>query len=100
MSPGSVCAVHYADDMSPCPDHFVERKGSELFLAGKRFRFASLNAPELLDGDANGPFEVRDTFASLAAENAFGSAVTRTYTLRVSRPQEVSLRISPTAFFV
>jgi hypothetical protein len=42
-----------------------------------------LNAPELLDGDVNGPFEVRDTFASLAAENAFGTAVTRTYTLRV-----------------
>lgn len=64
-------------------DQFVERRGSELILAGNRFRFASLNAPELLDGDVNGPFEVRDTFASLAAENAFGTAVTRTYTLRV-----------------
>lgn len=67
-------------------DQFVERRGSELILAGNRFRFASLNAPELLDGDVNGPFEVRDTFASLAAENAFGTAVTRTYTLRIKSP--------------
>lgn len=66
-------------------DQFVDRRGSDLILAGDRFRFASLNAPELLDGDVNGPFEVRDTFASLAAENAFGTAVTRTYTLRVSK---------------
>ncbi|GAA5978097.1 hypothetical protein JCM10908_004228 [Rhodotorula pacifica] len=64
-------------------DQFVERRGSDLVLAGNRFRFASLNAPELLDGDVNGPFEVWDTFASLAAENAFGTAVTRTYTLRI-----------------
>ncbi|GAA5938222.1 hypothetical protein JCM3775_002920 [Rhodotorula graminis] len=64
-------------------DHFVERRGSELFLNGAKFRFASLNAPELLDGDCNGEFEVRDTFAALAAEGAFGTAVTRTYTLRI-----------------
>ncbi|BGP13851.1 hypothetical protein JCM10213v2_001789 [Rhodosporidiobolus nylandii] len=64
-------------------DQFVERRGSQLFLAGRPFRFASLNAPELLDGDVNGPFEVKDTFAALAAENGFGTAVTRTYTLRI-----------------
>ncbi|GAA6044812.1 hypothetical protein NBRC10513_004659 [Rhodotorula toruloides] len=64
-------------------DQFVERRGSDLYLGGQKFRFASLNAPELLDGDVNGPFEVRDTFAALAAEGAFGTAVTRTYTLRI-----------------
>ncbi|GAA6009071.1 hypothetical protein JCM10207_004083 [Rhodosporidiobolus poonsookiae] len=64
-------------------DHFVERRGSQLFLVGQPFRFASLNAPELLDGDVNGEYEVRDTFAALAAEGGFGSAVTRTYTLRI-----------------
>ncbi|GAA6037106.1 hypothetical protein JCM8097_008738 [Rhodosporidiobolus ruineniae] len=64
-------------------DQFVERRGSELFLAGERFRFASFNAPELLDGDVNGAYEVKDTFAALAAENGFGTAVTRTYTLRI-----------------
>ncbi|BGP53888.1 hypothetical protein JCM8202_006081 [Rhodotorula sphaerocarpa] len=85
-SPPKMAAFALAETHTASRDHFVERKGSELFLAGKRFRFASLNAPELLDGDANGPFEVRDTFASLAAENAFGSAVTRTYTLRIKSP--------------
>jgi len=74
--------VQHADPVTPA-DHFVERRGSELFLNGAKFRFASLNAPELLDGDCNGEFEVRDTFAALAAEGAFGTAVTRTYTLRV-----------------
>ncbi|GAA5830273.1 hypothetical protein JCM11251_001289 [Rhodosporidiobolus azoricus] len=64
-------------------DAFVERHGSQLTLAGKPFRFASFNAPELLDGDVNGRFEVEDTFASLAAPNGFGTAVTRTYTLRI-----------------
>ncbi|GJN88588.1 hypothetical protein Rhopal_001554-T1 [Rhodotorula paludigena] len=72
-----------AQSHSARSDHFVERRGSDLFLAGERFRFASLNAPELLDGDVNGPFEVRDTLQALAAEGAFGTAVTRTYTLRI-----------------
>jgi len=81
--------VQHADPVTPA-DHFVERRGSELFLNGAKFRFASLNAPELLDGDCNGEFEVRDTFAALAAEGAFGTAVTRTYTLRV-RPLSLSL---------
>jgi hypothetical protein len=50
----------------------------------------------LLDGDVNGPFEVRDTFASLAAENAFGTAVTRTYTLRAEAvPGENQFAASP-----
>ncbi|GAA5848532.1 hypothetical protein JCM8547_004542 [Rhodosporidiobolus lusitaniae] len=62
---------------------FVERSGSSLTLGGQPFRFASLNAPELLDGDCNGEFEVRNTFEALAAENGFGTAVTRTYTLRI-----------------
>ncbi|GAA5968157.1 hypothetical protein JCM11641_003752 [Rhodosporidiobolus odoratus] len=64
-------------------DQFVERRGSQLFLSGQRFRFASLNAPELLDGDVNGEFEVEDTFAALAAQGGFATAVTRTYTLRI-----------------
>lgn len=74
----------------PPTDQFVERRGSDLYLAGQKFRFASLNAPELLDGDVNGPFEVRDTFAALAAEGAFGTAVTRTYTLRVRRAEPLT----------
>ncbi|GAA5863738.1 hypothetical protein JCM1840_005748 [Sporobolomyces johnsonii] len=64
-------------------DSFVQRQGSTLTLDGQPYRFASLNAPELLDGDCNGPFEVADTFQSLAKEGAFGAAVTRTYTLRI-----------------
>lgn len=62
---------------------FVTARDGSLFLDNEPFRFASLNAPELLDGDVNGPFEWRDTMQSLGAPGAFARAVTRTYTLRV-----------------
>ncbi|GAA5947882.1 hypothetical protein JCM3775_007304 [Rhodotorula graminis] len=68
--------------------NFVERRGADLFLGGQKLRFASLNAPQLLRGDESGPFEVRDTFAALAAKDGFGGVpVTRTYTLMIkSKP--------------
>ncbi|GAA5845713.1 hypothetical protein JCM9279_006081 [Rhodotorula babjevae] len=68
--------------------NFVERRGADLFLGGQELRFASLNAPQLLRGDESGPFEVRDTFAALAAKDGFGGVpVTRTYTLMIkSKP--------------
>lgn len=65
---------------------FVRAQGGDLFLGSTRFRFASLAAPELLDGDTNGDFEVEDTFRTLSARDGFATAVTRTYTLRVSSP--------------
>lgn len=62
---------------------FVVAQHGQLFCQGRPYRFVGLNAPELLDGDVNGPFEYWHTFATLAADRAFGRAVTRTYTLRV-----------------
>lgn len=57
---------------------FVVLRDSQLFLDdGTPFRFASMNAPELLDGH---PFEVEDTMRTLAG---FGRRVARTYTLRI-----------------
>lgn len=80
--------------------NFVERRGADLFLGGQKLRFASLNAPQLLRADESGPFEVRDTFAALAAKDAFGGVpVTRTYTLmvraRFSRPRSPSPLLRP-----
>lgn len=56
----------------------VIHNGALELADGTPFRFASLNAPELLDGDE---FEVEDTFRTLAG---FGRRVTRCYTLKVS----------------
>ena len=67
---------------------FVTARDGSLFLDGQPFRFASLNAPELLDGDVNGPFEWRDTMQSLGM--GFARSVTRTYTLRVRQGSLVS----------
>lgn len=55
----------------------VLRDGLLALDDGTPFRFASLNAPELLDGH---PFEVEDTMRTLAG---FGRRVTRTYTLKI-----------------
>lgn len=55
----------------------VVRDGSLELSDGTPFRFASLNAPELLDSDE---FEVEDTFRTL---QGFGRRVTRCYTLKV-----------------
>jgi len=64
---------------------FVQRQGHQLLLDGKAFRFASLNAPELLDGECNREYEVTNTMETFGKEGAFGGVgVTRTYTLRVS----------------
>lgn len=52
-------------------------KGQLVLEDGTPFRFASLNAPELLDGHE---FEVEDTMRTLAG---FGRRVTRTYTLKI-----------------
>lgn len=60
---------------------FVQLRNSSLWLGSSPFRFASLNSPELLDGDVNAEFEVEDTMQSIAM--GFGRAVTRTYTLRI-----------------
>ena len=73
----------------PSSESFVQRDGSRLVVDGKTLRFASLNSPELLDGDCNQQFEVIDTMETLGnstSPRAFGSivGVTRTYTLRVS----------------
>lgn len=71
---------------------FVQAVNGSLVCQGQQYRFVGLNAPELLDGDVNGPFEYWHTFASLAAEGAFGRAkVTRTYTLRVSSGKYLGL---------
>lgn len=63
---------------------FITARNSTLYLNSTPFRFASLNAPELLDGDVNSQFEVRDTMQSFSMPGAFGRAVTRTYTLRIN----------------
>lgn len=55
----------------------VLRDGQLMLDDGTPFRFASMNAPELLDGH---PFEVEDTMRTLAG---FGRRVTRTYTLKI-----------------
>jgi hypothetical protein len=68
---------------------FVVAHDGQLFCQGRPYRFVGLNAPELLDGDVNGPFEYWHTFATLAADRAFGRAVTRTYTLRVSLARSI-----------
>jgi hypothetical protein len=64
-------------------DTFITARDSSLWLGTRPYRFASLNAPELLDGDVNGQFEWEDTMETFAAEGGFSRAVTRTYTLRV-----------------
>lgn len=57
---------------------FVVVRNARLELEdGVPFRFASLNAPELLDGHE---FEVEDTMRTMAG---LGRKVTRTYTLKV-----------------
>lgn len=57
---------------------FVVVRNSQLCLDdGTPFRFAALNAPELLYGDL---FEAEDTMRSLAG---FGRRATRTYTLKI-----------------
>lgn len=63
------------------PDEHVVRQGSQLMLAGRPFRFSSLNAPELFDASANGRFEHRDTM--LTFKLGFACPTTRTYTLSV-----------------
>lgn len=55
----------------------VLRDGQLMLDDGTPFRFASMNAPEVLDGH---PFEVEDTMRTLAG---FGRRVTRTYTLKI-----------------
>lgn len=57
---------------------YITSRDSCLWLGGQSFRFACLNAPELLDAEHCTAFEAGDTFASLAQ---FGRSVTRTYTL-------------------
>ena len=62
----------------PAGRPFVVIRNGQLALDdGTPFRFAALNAPELLDGH---PFEVEDTMRTLAG---FGRRVTRTYTLKI-----------------
>lgn len=56
----------------------ITRKDGRLISDGKTFRFASLNAPDLVSGDDD--FEVEDTMRTLAE---LGAAVTRTYTLSI-----------------
>lgn len=56
---------------------FVLRADGKLLVDGILWRFASLNAPELLDGDENGPFEVQDTVSnppSLEVQRLIGHA--------------------------
>lgn len=60
---------------------FVQARNGSLWLGDQPYRFASLNSPELLDGDVNQGFEVDDTMQSIAM--GFGRPVTRTYTLRI-----------------
>lgn len=60
---------------------FVQARNGSLWLEGRPYCFASLNSPELLDGDVNQEFEVDDTMQSIAM--GFGRPVTRTYTLRI-----------------
>ena len=55
----------------------VVSRGQLALEDGTPFRFAGLNAPELLDGHA---FEVEDTFRTLLG---FGRRVTRSYTLKI-----------------
>jgi hypothetical protein len=63
---------------APSGKPFVTVQRGQLVLEdGTPFRFASLNAPELLDGHE---FEVEDTMRTLAG---FGRRVTRTYTLKI-----------------
>ncbi|KAL8293149.1 hypothetical protein RQP46_000843 [Phenoliferia psychrophenolica] len=62
-------------------DSFVVRKDGGLFVDDIPWRFQSFNAPELLDGDECGSFEIKDTMQTLAL--GFGRPVTRTYTLRI-----------------
>lgn len=57
--------------------YIVVRDGLLALDDGTPFRFAALNAPELLDGHA---FEVEDTMRTLAG---FGRRATRTYTLKI-----------------
>lgn len=57
---------------------FITQDGGKLRLDGKVFRFASYNAPELMEG--NDDFEVEDTMKTFAA---FDSRVLRTYTLNI-----------------
>ncbi|KAI5479565.1 Glycoside hydrolase, family 5 [Pseudohyphozyma bogoriensis] len=61
---------------------FVTRKGSSLYLGGQPFRFASMNCPELLDGDVNQQFEVEDTMKTFASWGRV--PVVRTYCLRIN----------------
>ncbi|SGZ22361.1 BQ5605_C022g09479 [Microbotryum silenes-dioicae] len=65
-------------------DQFVRVHKGQLVLAGHPFRFAGLNAPELLDGNVNGPFEIEHTFRTLSMRGSFARAVTRTYTLQIN----------------
>ena len=63
---------------APSDRPFVVVSRGQLALEdGTPFRFAGLNAPELLDGH---DFEVEDTFRTLLG---FGRRVTRSYTLKI-----------------
>ncbi|SCV68987.1 BQ2448_2007 [Microbotryum intermedium] len=73
-------------------DEFVHVHKGQLALAGHSFRFAGLNAPELLDGNVNGPFEIEHTFQTLSMQGSFARAVTRTYTLQVSTRDSLLFR--------
>lgn len=55
---------HFASPPSSSSPFIVARQGS-LWLDSQPYRFAGLNAPELLDGDVNEAFEVRNTMQAL-----------------------------------
>ena len=57
--------------------YVVARNGQLMLEDGTPFRFASMNAPDLLNGE---DFEIEDTMRTLAG---FGRKVTRTYTLEI-----------------
>lgn len=76
--PGKTSPIHRT---KPSRKPFVTLRNGQLVLddpKGTPFRFASMNAPELLTGE---PFEVEDTMKTVAG---FGRAVTRTYTLTIN----------------
>ncbi|GAA95566.1 glycoside hydrolase family 5 protein [Mixia osmundae IAM 14324] len=58
-------------------DPFVIKRNGQLWHESVPYRFASFNAPELLDNDV---WEVKDTMRTLSG---FSRRVTRTYTLQV-----------------
>ena len=77
-SAGNASVEQSAQKLPPADRPFVVVRDGQLQLDnGVPFRFASMNAPELLECHE---FEVEDTMRTLTG---FGRRVTRTYTLRI-----------------